>query len=106
MADQNAQLKMRLEEANAKLQEAYSVQPAAAAPGELEKARQTIINLEKERDLLKITLDQLKAAPPVEPKPSASADTDKAAQTEIARLKQKLDATQRKLDDTAAELNN
>jgi tetratricopeptide (TPR) repeat protein len=103
LTDQNAQLRMKLEEVNAKLKEALTVQPAAAAPGELEKARQTILDLEKERDLLKITLDQLKAAPPAEPKPSASTDADKA---DIAALKQKLNETQRKLDDTAAELNN
>jgi tetratricopeptide (TPR) repeat protein len=104
--EQNAQLRMRLEQVNAQLKEAESVKPAAAAPGELEKARQMILDLEKQRDLLKITLDQLKVAPPPEPKPSASTDADKAAQTEIAGLKQKLVETERKLSDTAAELSN
>ena len=102
----NAQLQIQLNQANAKLQEALSVRPAAAAPGELEKARQQIISLEKERDLLKVTLDQMKAAPPAEPKPSASTEADKAAQTEIATLKKSLDETERKLGDATTELNN
>jgi tetratricopeptide (TPR) repeat protein len=90
-----------------KLKEALSVQPAALAPGEMAKAREKITSLEKERDLLSVALDQQKAATAAATaKPAASAGADKSAQTEIAALKQKLDETQKKLGDTAAELNN
>jgi tetratricopeptide (TPR) repeat protein len=46
---------------NAKLREALSVQPAAVDPRELSKAEQAIKDLQKERDLLKVTLDQLQS---------------------------------------------
>ena len=80
-------------------------------------------SLEKERDLLSVALEQQKAAAAAASKPSASgaesaklaaelADlktrssaADKSAQTEIAGLKQKLDESQKKLSDTATELN-
>jgi tetratricopeptide (TPR) repeat protein len=101
-----AQLQMQLKDEDARLKEALAVHPASADPAELDKARKQIISLEKERDLLKVTLDQLKAAPPPAPKPSASTEPDKAAQEEIAGLKKMLDETERKLSDTATELNN
>jgi tetratricopeptide (TPR) repeat protein len=45
----------------AKLKEAWSVQPPATDPRELAKAEQKIKDVEKERDLLKVSLDQEKA---------------------------------------------
>ncbi|MGI8966281.1 MAG: hypothetical protein ACR2H1_09385, partial [Limisphaerales bacterium] len=46
-----------------KLKEALSVQPTAVDPRRLNKAEEKISALEKERDLLKVTLDQQKAKP-------------------------------------------
>jgi Flp pilus assembly protein TadD len=45
----------------AKLKEALSIQPAAADPRELVRAEEKIRNLQKENDLLKVSLDQAKA---------------------------------------------
>lgn len=45
----------------AKLKEAWSVQPPTADPRELEKAQQHVQELEKERDLLRVSLDQEKS---------------------------------------------
>jgi tetratricopeptide (TPR) repeat protein len=45
----------------AKLKEAWSVQPPATDPRELEKAQQRIQEIEKERDLLRVALEQEKA---------------------------------------------
>jgi cytochrome c-type biogenesis protein CcmH/NrfG len=89
-----------------KYKEATSVQPAALAPGELDKAQEQIKGLEKERDLLTVALDQQRAANAAGAKPAASTGTDLPAQTEIARLKRELDAAQRKLSDSEAELKN
>jgi Tfp pilus assembly protein PilF len=47
----------------AKLREALKVQPAAVDPRELEKAEQRVKQLQKERDLLKVTLEQSAAKP-------------------------------------------
>ncbi len=78
LTNANARLEM-------KLKEALSVQPAAVAPDELAKARARITDLEKERDLLKVTLEQQKAAKPGA-KPSASnADADKLKAVEKER---------------------
>ena len=45
-----------------KLKEALSVQPAAISPDQLAKAEARILALQKERDLLSVTLEQEKAA--------------------------------------------
>ena len=66
-----------------KLKEALSVQPAAVAPDELAKARQQILDLQKERDLLRITVEQQKAAKPA-PKPSAANTESAKPPAEIA----------------------
>jgi len=47
----------------AKLKEALAVQPAALDPRELARAEEKIKGLQKENDLLKVTLDQAKAKP-------------------------------------------
>ena len=69
-----------------KLKEALSVQPAAVAPDELAKARQQILDLQKERDLLRITVEQQKAAKPA-PKPSAANTVPAKPPAEIADIK-------------------
>jgi tetratricopeptide (TPR) repeat protein len=45
----------------AKLKEAWSVQPPASDPRELTKAQQRVQELEKERDLLRVSIEQEKA---------------------------------------------
>jgi Flp pilus assembly protein TadD len=61
----------------AKLKEAFSARPAGTDPRELAKAQEQARNLQKENELLKVTLDQEKA------KPSA-ADPKILAQTQTA----------------------
>ncbi len=67
---------------NEKLKEALSVQPAATDPRELAKAEIRIKELEKERDLLKVSLDQSK------PKPGETAESQE--QTILAEANKKL----------------
>jgi tetratricopeptide (TPR) repeat protein len=73
-----------------KLKEALSVQPAVVSPGELAKANAQIVALQKERDLLAVALAQAKTASP--------AEAGTAAGTEIARLKESLDAANRQIE--------
>jgi tetratricopeptide (TPR) repeat protein len=102
-----------------KLKEALSVQPAAVAPGELEKEQARNVLLQKERDLLLVALDQQKAALAAGPAPapvrsSAAADKlsaelaalkarssqdAKAAKNQISALKSQLEAAQKMLSD-------
>ena len=94
-----------------KYKEAQSVQPAALAPGELDKAREKIAGLEKDRDLLGVSLDQQRTANAAAAKPAASSaaaatGTNQSAQAEVAGLKHSLEETRQKLSDTEAELNN
>ena len=60
------------EQLQLKLKEALSVQPAAVAPSQLAKLKDENVRLEKERDLLQVSLDKLKAAAaaPSAPAPS------------------------------------
>jgi tetratricopeptide (TPR) repeat protein len=71
---------------NAKLQEALAAQPAAIDPRELQKAEAQINALQKERDLLKVALDQEQA------KVAKAEDKSglDAAQKEIASLRSQL----------------
>ncbi len=106
---------------NSKLQEAFAVQPAAAAPADVAKLREQVLSLQKERELLRATVDQLKAGKPA-PKPSA-ANVESAAPVErpvsdnvkqlaaerdqlkkdLASAKKDLDSAIRKADASAAE---
>jgi tetratricopeptide (TPR) repeat protein len=100
-----------------KLKEALSVQPAAVAPGELARAEEKNLQLQRTNDLLTVTVQQLKAAksaPPTEsPKTAAelaalktrSAGESKQAQKEISDLKNRVDEAQKKLAETTADLN-
>jgi tetratricopeptide (TPR) repeat protein len=99
LSNEKAQLEM-------KLKEALSVQPAAVAPGELAKAREKIISLEKERDLLSVALDQQRAAKAGGARPSAASAADQAAQAQIAGLQARLNVAQKDLKDATDELNN
>ncbi len=48
----------------AKLKEAFEIQPAAVDPRELAQANERIVSLEKEKDLLQTTLEQERARLP------------------------------------------
>ena len=81
MTGQNALLE-------AKLREALTVQPAASDPRELAKAEERIGQLQKERDLLTITLEQARkqaAAPPA----ATPSEREKQA---LEQYKKRLDA--------------
>jgi len=78
LTNANARLEM-------KLKEALSVQPAAVAPDELAKARQRITDLQKERDLLSVALEQAKAAK-AGAKPSASNADSAKTNAEVADI--------------------
>ena len=82
LANQNALLE-------AKLREALTVQPAASDPRELNKAEDKIRQLQKERDLLAVTLDQ--SRPAASPAPSPAEDLKKqiVAQASAAELLRK-----------------
>jgi Flp pilus assembly protein TadD len=61
LREQGRQLQADKAVLEAKLKEALSVQPAAVDPRELAKAGVKIQSLQKENDLLKVSLDQMKA---------------------------------------------
>jgi Flp pilus assembly protein TadD len=108
----------------AKLKEALAVQPAAADPRELAKALQSIKALQKENELLSVSLEQAKsggsAIPPPSPAPAPgpSADVQRLKQLEWQRedLARKLAAANKALAarkgkgpsraETQNELNN
>jgi tetratricopeptide (TPR) repeat protein len=83
-----AQLQEQNKVLNAKLQEALAAQPAAVDPRELQKAESQINALQKERDLLKVALEQEQA------KVAKAADKSglEAAQKEIASLRAQMAA--------------
>src|SRR5207249_11301143 len=89
LASSKEELK-RLQQANtlleAKLREAFSVQPATTDPRELAKAEEKIRSLQKENELLTVSLQQQKSPAP-QPMPRIEAAPEKKAVTE---LKQKL----------------
>jgi Flp pilus assembly protein TadD len=67
LSNQNALLE-------AKLREALTVQPAASDPRELHKAEERIAQLQKERDLLNVSLEQLRQQVATVPPPAAERD--------------------------------
>ena len=73
-----------------KLREALAEQPAAVAPAEMAKLREQILSLQKDRDLLRATLDQFKAGKPA-PKPSAANAESATPPAEIADIMYNLD---------------
>lgn len=68
----------------AKLREALSVQPAASDPRELLKAEDRIAQLQKERDLLTVTLEQLRQQAATRP-PAADAEREKQALEDLKK---------------------
>jgi Tfp pilus assembly protein PilF len=112
---------LQLEE---KIKEALSVQPAAVAPGELAKARQQNIDLQKQRDLLIVALAEAKAkatnAPAIAPVPvpatkvadqlaavkKQAAKEAAAADAEITEIKHQLADSQKKLAAATALANS
>lgn len=81
-------LEMEKQNLEAKLKEAFAMQPAAADPGELAKAEENVRALQKENDLLKTTLAQAQS--------TKVAPTDTKA---VAELKQKLEESNQKLQE-------
>jgi hypothetical protein len=77
LKDQVHQLQVDKTMLEAKLKEAFSAQPAAVDARELTKAQEQAKSLQKENDLLKVTLAQEKAKP-------AAADPKVLAQTQLA----------------------
>jgi Tfp pilus assembly protein PilF len=66
LQEQIASLTQQNAKLQAQLKEAWSAQPAAADPQELAKAQQTLTELQKERDLLKASLEDAKSKKPEE----------------------------------------
>jgi Flp pilus assembly protein TadD len=100
-------------ELEGKLKEALSVQPAAVSPAELAGAEARIIALEKERDLLAVALDQEKAAharavsaaKTAAVTPSKTGRSLAEADQEIAALKARAGADEKKFRLEIARLN-
>jgi hypothetical protein len=116
LRDQGRQLQADKAVLEAKLKEALSVQPAAVDPREMARAEEKIRGLQKENDLLKVTLDQAKAKPGPAPETKAldearqalaEADRKLAEQTRMAKALalEKADL-QAKLDHPAASPSN
>jgi Flp pilus assembly protein TadD len=87
----------------AKLREAFKVQPAAVDPRELEKAEQRIKQLQKERDLLRVTIEQSAT----KPGGNSPAETKKnlVTQSAVAGLLQKQnEELQKQIIDLTARL--
>jgi tetratricopeptide (TPR) repeat protein len=87
-----------------RLKEALSIQPAAVSPRELAKAAERIVALEKERDLLKVNLEQATGPKPeliASNSPSKTLTEAKALiaeqKKEIARLREKTAALEKSL---------
>lgn len=83
----------------AKLREALKVQPAAVDPRELTRAEQRIATLQKERDLLSVTLEQTK------PKAGAGAQDNLVTQGAVVSVLQKQnEELQKQMMDLTARL--
>jgi Flp pilus assembly protein TadD len=99
LQDEVARLATQNQLLEAKLKEAWSVQPPASDPRELEKAQKRIQDIEKERDLLRVSLDQEKA------KGTNTVDSVLAQERQIlAEVRQKL-AQQEEINTTLRKEN-
>jgi Tfp pilus assembly protein PilF len=94
LTDQVRQLRADKTVLEAKLKEALSVQPAAVDPRELARAEEKIRNLQKENDLLKVSLAEEKAK--VLPAPDTNA---------VGKTSQALAAANRKLAEQTKTAN-
>ena len=101
LANQNVLLEARL-------REALKVQPAAADPRELARAEDRIKALQKERDLLAVTLEQTRMKQPAGSSPSAQAAADQqqiVTQTAVADvLRQQNDELTKKITELQGRL--
>ena len=89
-----------------KLREALAEQPAAVAPAEMAKLQAQLLALQKDRDLLRATLDQLKASKPA-PKPSAANTESATPPAEIADIMYNFNMpVQKVMDEVYAPLVN
>ncbi len=95
LKEENLRLSAQSSLLEAKLREALSVQPSSVDPRELRKAEERITQLQKERDLLAASLEQLRLKPAPTP-PSASPPSDQvtALKKAIAELETRNTALQ------------
>ncbi len=104
LTDQVRQLQADKTVLEAKLKEALSVQPAALDPRELARAEEKIKGLQKENDLLKVTLDQEKAKPLPAPDAKALDEARKAlAEANLKLAEQTKTANALALEKTALQ---
>jgi Flp pilus assembly protein TadD len=109
LQEQNRALTAANVELGNKVKEALSIQPAAISPGELARAEERIVELEKERDLLKVNSSQAKAPPESLPGPPPKALADAKTRTaelerQIAHLKGKTAALEKNLEAAQRQL--
>jgi Flp pilus assembly protein TadD len=101
LANQNAYLEARLKEA-------LKVQPAASDPRELSRAEERIKALQKERDLLAVTLEQTRQKQPPGASPAAKAAAEQqqlVTQNAVADvLRQQNEELQKKIADLQTRL--
>ena len=90
-----------------KLREALAVQPSAMNPRELAKAQEQLVVLQKERDLLKVSLEQEQADAAAAKKAQVLSPSDarklKQLEKERDELQKKLAATSREISSSRAE---
>jgi tetratricopeptide (TPR) repeat protein len=95
LTDANSDLSRRLKEA-------LSVQPAGASSADMTRAQQKILALQKEKDLLTVTLEQERAAHA----PGASPSTAPGEHAEVVRLKDALADSDKKLAEANSEIDS
>jgi tetratricopeptide (TPR) repeat protein len=85
-----------------RLKEALSVQPAGVSSQDMAKAQEKIVQLQKEKDLLTVTLEQAKASHTgaVQTSPASS------DQAEVIRLKEALADSEKKLAEASGEIDS
>jgi len=90
--DQVRQLQEEKALLEAKLKEALSVQPSVISPNELARVQEQMLSLQKERDLLKVALEQQKKPAPAQP-----SEADAVALRKLKQLEQERDELKMKL---------
>jgi Flp pilus assembly protein TadD/predicted nucleic acid-binding Zn-ribbon protein len=93
LQQQLSQLKAERDQLQVKLKEALSVQPVAVDPGELQRANEKIRNLEKQVELLQVSINHEKDRSSKLIEPAAFAAVQKA----LAETSEKLDRQTREL---------
>jgi tetratricopeptide (TPR) repeat protein len=98
---------------DAKLKEALAIRPAAVSPQELAKAEQKVIQLEKERDLLRVALDQEQSRFVTLSNSVRSLETDRDAQVKASQaaaakereIQRERDEVQKRIEALTRDLN-